>query len=146
MFVNGDFIELGIKKVIPLTEKTIKDNKIIFKTNSPVIIEDSNDNPINYESENINQHLNRNTNNIFKTLFDRELKSELVFKPIKLEKQVVKHTLKEFRAKTGKPIMFLTGFRGIFELSGHPEDLELIYKIGLGNKTSQGFGMIEVIG
>lgn len=33
---------------------------------------------------------------------------------------------------------------GIFKLSGHPKDI--LYKIGIGNRTSQGFGIVEVLG
>jgi CRISPR-associated endoribonuclease Cas6 len=42
--------------------------------------------------------------------------------------------------------MYLTGNTGIFKLSGHPKDLEILYKIGIGNRTGQGFGMVEVLG
>jgi CRISPR/Cas system endoribonuclease Cas6 (RAMP superfamily) len=34
---------------------------------------------------------------------------------------------------------------GIFELRGSPEVLDLIYRVGLGVRRSQGFGMLEVV-
>ncbi len=40
--------------------------------------------------------------------------------------------------------MFLTGFSGLFELSGAPEDLKELYQNGMGFKRAQGFGFIEV--
>lgn len=66
------------------------------------------------------------------------------FIPINLKKQVVKHTLKGFREKTGKPYMTFTTFQGCFKLKGHPQDLQTLYQIGIGLRTGQGFGMVEV--
>lgn len=40
---------------------------------------------------------------------------------------------------------WLTAYHGIFQLYGAPEYLQFLYNVGLGVKTSQGFGMFEVI-
>lgn len=146
MLTGGEIIELDIKKVYLINEKKIKDSVVIFKTNTPILIEDKEDKPVLFYDENINQHINKLTNSIFNSLLKRDLHQELSFKPLKIDKQVIKHTIKEFREKTGKPIMYLTGFRGIFQLSGHPEDLEFIHSIGFGSRSSQGFGMLEIVG
>jgi CRISPR-associated endoribonuclease Cas6 len=169
MLVNSEKINIEIKKVLPVNEKPIKNSEVGFKINSPFIIEDWEDNPILPDSpdynlhldkvktsnnlthrlislNDYNEHLNKVQNMIFKTIVERELKETLEFTPVQMEKQIIKHTLKEFREKTGKALMYLTGSKGIFKLKGHPEDLDLIYKIGIGNRTSQGFGMLEVVG
>ncbi|MGE4498101.1 MAG: CRISPR-associated endoribonuclease Cas6 [Deferribacterales bacterium] len=65
----------------------------------------------------------------------------IVFRPVKLRKTVIKHTLDKFREKTGKSLMMLTGITGTFQLSGHPEDLSLLVESGIGIRTTQGFGM-----
>jgi CRISPR-associated endoribonuclease Cas6 len=82
----------------------------------------------------------------FREFYGRSLKETLKFYPLNMRKEVVKHTLRSFREKTGKPIMYITGNSGIFKLKGHPEDLQVIYQIGFGNRRSQGFGMVDVIG
>jgi CRISPR-associated endoribonuclease Cas6 len=41
--------------------------------------------------------------------------------------------------------MYITGNTGIFKLSGDAEDLNMLYKIGIGNRTGQGFGMLEIL-
>lgn len=148
MLVNSERIYLEIKEIELLNDKKIKSNTITFKTNSPVIIEDEQDKPVSYDSEKINDYINKITNTIFKSTFKRELNEKLYFEFDKndLNKQVIKHTLKDFRLHTQKPLMFLTGFRGKFKLSGHEDDLTLIYKTGLGNKTNQGFGMLDIVG
>ncbi len=74
--------------------KTSQNDEVIFKTNSPILIEDLKENPIKIK--------------------------------------VVKHTLKGFREKTSKPYMMLTCFEGCFKLKGEPEDLQMLYQIGIG--------------
>ncbi|MCS7200511.1 MAG: hypothetical protein N2327_00440 [Caldimicrobium sp.] len=58
---------------------------------------------------------------------------------------MVKHTLKGFRERTGKPYMTLTCFEGHFRLKGDPEDLQALYQMGIGLRTGQGFGMVDVV-
>ncbi|ACO04364.1 MAG TPA: CRISPR-associated endoribonuclease Cas6 [Persephonella sp.] len=148
MLINGKKISWGIKKVIYLNERPIRSDRIIFKTNSPILVEDINDKPVLFSDKNFEKELNEITDRILRSehIKGRGLEKPLKFKPLKMNKKVIKHTLKKFREKTGKPIMYLTGNYGIFELSGHPKDLEILYKIGIGNRTGQGFGMVEVVG
>jgi CRISPR-associated endoribonuclease Cas6 len=56
------------------------------------------------------------------------------FSPIAIRRKVVRHYN-----------MHMQGFVGIFELRGSPEVLDLIYRVGLGVRRSQGFGMLEVV-
>ena len=148
MLVDGEKITWEIKKVSSLNEKPIKSRHIVFKTNSPIVLENGNDKPVLFSDKNFEYHLNEITDRILKSphIKGKGLEEPLKFEPIKMKKQVIKHTLKAFREKTGKPIMYLTGNSGIFKLSGHPKDLEILYKIGIGNRTGQGFGMVEVLG
>ncbi len=147
MLVDGERITIDIKSVRILNERPIKSDNILFKTNSPILIEDKNDNPILFSDKNFEKELNEITDRILSSshIKGKGLEKPLKFEPIKMSKQVIKHTQKEFREKTGKPVMYLTTNSGIFKLHGHPKDLELLYKIGIGNKTGQGFGMVEVL-
>jgi len=147
MLVNDEKITWEIKKVIYINERPIKEGEITFKTNSPILIEDKDDNPVLFSNENFEKELNEITNRILQSphIKGKGLEEPLKFEPIKMQKQVIKHTLKSFRYKTGKPLMYLTGNAGIFKLKGHPKDLEILYKIGIGNRTGQGFGMVEVL-
>ncbi len=40
---------------------------------------------------------------------------------------------------------YLTGYKGIYMLSGEPEHLGFLYDTGIGSANSQGFGMFELI-
>jgi len=148
MLIDGKKISLNIKKVALLNESPITKDSVVFKTNSPIIIENENDNPVLFLDNNFEKELNEVMDKILssKHIKGKGLEKPLRFEPVKMDKQVVKHTLKSFREKTGKPVMYLTGNTGIFKLSGHPKDLEILYKIGIGNRTGQGFGMVEVLG
>jgi len=147
MLVDGERVIIQIKNVTMINEKPIKQDTVIFKTNSPILIEDKNDNPLLFSDKNFEEELNTITNKILSSphIKGKGLEKPLKFEPINMNKQVVKHTLKSFREQTGKPVMYLTGNVGIFKLSGDPRDLEILYKIGIGNRTGQGFGMVEVL-
>ncbi len=41
--------------------------------------------------------------------------------------------------------IYLSGWKGIYELYGDTEHLNFLYNAGLGSKNSQGFGLFEVI-
>lgn len=47
--------------------------------------------------------------------------------------------------KEGKPYMTLTCIEGCFKLKGDPRDLQMLYQMGIGLRTGQGFGMVEVV-
>ncbi len=147
MLINGKKVNWKIQKFVLLNEKPITKNTVIFRTNSPIIVEDKEDKPVLFYEERFERELNEVMDRILKSphIKGKGLEEPLKFEPIKMRKDVVKHTLRDFRIKTGKPIMYLTGNSGIFRLTGHPEDLKLLYKIGIGTKTGQGFGMVEII-
>ncbi|MCX7759678.1 MAG: CRISPR-associated endoribonuclease Cas6 [Hydrogenothermaceae bacterium] len=147
MLVNGEKVVLEIVDMKMLNERHIQSRTVIFKTNSPILIEDKNDNPVIFSDKNFERELNEVTDRILRSevVKGKGLYEPLKFEPIDMKKQVVKHTLKSFREKTGKPLMYLTGSSGVFKITGHPKDLEILYKIGIGNRTGQGFGMVEVL-
>lgn len=139
-------LKLHRKRIHLLREKPIKGESVAMKTLCPVLIETKDENPV-LPDDNLdifNTEFNAIHDRILKDIRGSGLKRELKFKPIEIKKRVVKHTLKGFREKTGKPYMTLTCFEGSFKLSGDPEDLRLLYQIGIGLRTGQGFGMVEV--
>ncbi len=147
MLVDNEKIDIEILHINVLNEKPIQKESVIFKTISPILLEDKDDKPIVFNEDIFETELNNLMNKILSSPVIRgeTLYRTLKFEPLDMEKVVIKHTLKSFRERTRKPIMYLTANKGIFRLTGHPKDLELLYKIGIGNRTGQGFGMIEVV-
>jgi CRISPR-associated endoribonuclease Cas6 len=150
-FPFGNNINLKLERVFMLNEKKINGDEVVFKTNAPVLIEDKYGKPVLPLTDSLspiasfNEHFNAIHDRILKDVRGQGLYREMEFVPIKLKKQVVKHTLKGFREKTGKPYMTLTCFEGCFKLKGDPRDLQMLYQIGIGLRTGQGFGMVDVV-
>ncbi|WP_457641093.1 CRISPR-associated endoribonuclease Cas6 [Persephonella sp.] len=146
MVIQNERLIWIIDKVTVMKEKPIKKEEAIFKTNSPVLIENKDGKPVIFSDDKFNYYLNEIMDKVLSSPYvkGRGLDKPLKFEPLDMRKQVVKHTLKNFRDSTGKPVMYLTGSTGVFKLSGSKQDLEIIYKTGLGIRTCQGFGMIEL--
>jgi CRISPR-associated endoribonuclease Cas6 len=144
-------IKLKINRVFMLNEKKISGDEVVFKTNAPILIEDKNGKPVLPIADSLspiayfNDNFNAIHDRILKDIRGEGLYKDMEFIPVALKKQVVKHTLKGFREKTGKPYMTLTCFEGSFKLKGDSRDLQMLYQMGIGLRTGQGFGMVEVI-
>ncbi|RME69511.1 MAG: CRISPR-associated endoribonuclease Cas6 [Nitrospirae bacterium] len=159
-FINDDGtkeeVQLQVGRVFLLNEKRISEPVARFKTLSPISVEDERDRPIdifakdgktinNDELARFTEHLNAIQDRRLKDLRGYSLKRPIKFIPIDLKRKGIKHTLKGFREQTGKPYMVLTTYQGTFCLEGDPEDLQFIYLSGLGLRTGQGFGMVDLV-
>jgi CRISPR-associated endoribonuclease Cas6 len=144
MLVNGKKIVWKIKSVEIIPEEKVENNEVLFKTNSPILLENDKK-PILFNESIFEDVLNENIKQRFLKILNRKPKEKVKFEPLEMGKVVVKHTLKSFREKTKKPIMYLTGSAGKFKLTGDSEDLQIIYQTGLGLRTNQGFGMVNVL-
>ena len=101
-----------------------------------------------------NQVLNQRTNTRYEFLTGKKgdffLKltplNEEQFKILKLSPVISKNfetSIKETIVKHYEG--FVRGFRGVFWLEGEPEILQFIYDCGLGVRTGQGFGLLEIL-
>ena len=156
MLVNGEKLTWEIKKVFAIEDRVVINRKVLLKTCSPILIEkniNGKKKPVLFTDDDFEKELNFVMDRILKSLRGYGLKEFLSFKvafdpesrkPL-AKTQKVKHTLKEFREKTGLPYMTLTVNRGMFQIEGNPEDINYMLKIGIGNRTGQGFGMVEVV-
>ncbi|WAM36143.1 CRISPR-associated endoribonuclease Cas6 [Caldicellulosiruptor acetigenus] len=147
-----DSCKIALKRTYLLREPEKFDSKMTFKTFAPILIEKKEGNkkvpvlPFDEEFEEVfNDVIDFEIRNIrLLRGQNRELQKRLTFRPINVQKTVVKHRISDFVETTGKDIMFLTGFSGLFELSGDPEDLKELYQNGIGFRRGQGFGFVEV--
>ncbi|WP_028844134.1 CRISPR-associated endoribonuclease Cas6 [Thermodesulfovibrio thiophilus] len=147
-FNFGNGITLEYNRTSLIREKKIDHDEVIFKTISPILIEDEQEKPVlpfKNNLESFNFHLNAIHDRIFKDIRKKGLSRLLKFEPLQIKKSVVKHTLSGFRQQTGKPYMMLTCFEGCFRVTGDKEDLSLLYQMGIGLRTGQGFGMVDVV-
>lgn len=148
-----DSCKIALKRTYLVREPEKFDSKMTFKTFAPILIEKKEGNkkvsvlPFDEEFEEVfNDVIDFEIRNIrLLRGQNRGLQKRLTFRPINVQKTVVKHRISDFVETTGKDIMFLTGFSGLFELSGDPEDLKELYQNGIGFRRGQGFGFVEVV-
>lgn len=147
-FDNG--ISLKVDNIYMLNETSINDDRVVFRTHSPVSIEGRDGKPllpmpgVEFYSDRFNDDFNAIHDRLCRELRGEGLHRPLEFRPLTLRKKVVKHTIRHFVQRTGKPFMYLTVFEGTFEVSGDVRDLQLLYQAGVGLRTAQGFGMVGV--
>ena len=149
MLVGGKELIWKFKKIFPIRNRPITKSEVKIKTCSPILVEKKEGNrkvPVTVDSPEFSEAFTTLTEKIFKTLHGRAPKQPITLQPIEVNSKKIKHTFKEFREKTGLPIMTLTVNEGFFNLTGDPEDLNLLTMTGLGARTGEGFGMVEVIG
>ena len=144
---NFKYKEYELKRVrVDLNkEKIIYRNEAIFNALSPICIKSLEGKFLNIEDENYKKEFNYISNEILKNYRGYGLKSSLNLENIGLIKVVVKEGLREFKNATGKKYQYVNGYKGRFKLSGDIEDLNDLYKLGVGFKRAQGFGYIDLI-
>ncbi len=142
-FEKGNTFRIG--KIWLMPKREIREDEVVFKTLSPISIEDRDGKPLlpDEDLQKFNKEFYEIHQRIFKSLIGRKPRKKFQFEPIKIKKQVVKHKVSEFVSKTGKDKMMITCFEGVFKLKGDKEDLQFLYDNGIGLRTSQGFGMVE---
>ena len=133
--INGKLFRIEGYTIV--SEKPIRSEYTFFKTMSPMLMSKKSD---ARPKEIVNEIMDKK----LKSLRGYGLKKELVFIPLKMREKKVKHTLKGIRDEHGEPYVKLDALEGRFVLKGDIEDLRTIYQAGFLNRTSQGFGMLEV--
>lgn len=137
--------EMSRHKISLLKESEIFEEEVIFNTLSPICIKDISGKFIDISNDSYVKELNYISNIILKNYRGYGLKKELEFENLNLKKVVVKEPLREFKNITNKEYQFVNSYKGMFKLRGDKEDLNDIYKLGLGHKRNQGMGNIEVV-
>lgn len=121
-----------------VTNKHINKNECIFKAVAPVIASDSDENGKTTfhapEDERFIELLNMNFLNKYRSLTG-EKAEKLSIEPIGYHRKIV----------TKYKGIWLNGYIGKYKITGDSKYLEFIYNTGLGKRSSQGFGFLEII-
>lgn len=132
-------------KIHLIKEKSIKQDQVVLKTLSPICIKDKSNNFILPDDKNYADNVNYIVNESLHSFRGYGLKKPLDFEKILMKRVVVKEKIRGFKEVTDKDIFYVNASSGIFKLTGDIEDLNLIYKLGIGFRRSQGFGMIDIV-
>lgn len=134
-------IEMSLRKVEVLKERSITKPQIWFKTLSPILIETEGGKPILADQDPFVERMNL-------IMFERihQLEGRPLYQPLKivkkkLDKKVVKEDFHQFQDE----FLFFTANHGVFLLEGDPRDLSFCYKNGIGKRTGVGFGAVEML-
>jgi CRISPR-associated endoribonuclease Cas6 len=129
---------LMLKRVSLQPEKKITASEIVFKTLSPFLAR------LHHKQTNQDEYLTKNhrlfisqLKTIIKVMMQElgGIEDNVDFIPVKLNQGI---PIKHFGA-------YVEGNTGVFKLIGRPEILDFIYKVGIGSRRSEGFGLLEVV-
>ncbi len=132
------------KRIQMLREAEITTSSAVFSTLSPILIEDQSGKPLLPTDEEYEKELNYYANLQVRQAEGRDLHQSLRFTPIQMRRQVIKESNRVFRKSHGEQSLYYTAHKGTFRLEGHPEDLQILYRYGIG-KSSQFFGLLDLI-
>jgi len=131
-------LELTCKRMVLQPYRKIKENKLTFKTLSPVLINESSEKRLTYlyypdNKEEFKASLKFNLEEIRKK-FLPDVNDEIKFEINTCKKMVVNHYNQ-----------YMTANNFVIEISSSPKILQLFYDVGIGVRRSQGFGMLEIV-
>ena len=138
-YKNYKFI---IKKVDIKIEHEIKEDGVIFKTKSPIIIRNRDGRYMNISDEDYEENLNYIANVILENIRGTGLARRLQFIPINLKKRVLKEKIRNFDKRD---FYYINAYTGTFFLKGDKDDLNALYKTGLGYRRVQNAGMLDIL-
>jgi CRISPR-associated endoribonuclease Cas6 len=128
-----------------IKEKAVKGSTIVFRTLSPILIENEQGVPVSPKDSDYEKHVNYLADLILSQYRGIGLQQSLYVQPLRFKKTIVKESNNQFVEKYGKnQYLYFTAYHGLFELKGHPEDLYLLYQLGLSKRRNQGFGQLEI--
>jgi len=130
-------------------EQKVQTSRILIKTNSPILIEDEQNRPLQPSDPLYNEHFNQISTKISLTMRGVPLQRDVRLQPISVKKVVVKeknetYELARVEGRASSEYLYFTAFQGRFLLEGDPQDLQWLVDNGIGLRTSQGYGHVQV--
>jgi CRISPR-associated endoribonuclease Cas6 len=128
---------IRLKEIKPVNTLIRTKDKIRVRSVCPILVKSSPDSGSRYllpGEESFYGSLNHFCKVRYEEFFSEEFKGSVELLPLELKRVVVKHMG-----------TYHTGFKGIFELSSSSKMLQFLYDAGIGIRTSQGFGMLELV-
>ncbi len=129
--------KIKLKDITPVNTLIRSKDRIRVRSVCPILVKSSPDSGSRYllpGEESFYGCLNHFCKVRYEEFFSEEFKGSVELLPLELKRVVVKHMG-----------TYHTGFKGIFELSSSSKMLQFLYDAGIGTRTSQGFGMLELV-
>lgn len=123
-------------------EAEITSGKVFFSTLSPILIENKQGKPLSPSDGDYEDELNYYANLQVMKAAGRKLYKPIRFTPVKMRKMVIQESNRFFKQTNENETLYFTTYRGKLQLEGHPDDLQILYQLGIGKRTSF-FGLLE---
>ena len=117
--------KMTLLKIDKIGEKEVNTDCVIVKTLSPICL-------LNHSDNNKKDYYYSIDDKDFEKIFEEKI--ELKIKLIDCKKVMIRHYN-----------ISIPTFSGSFLLIGDTKKINQLYKSGIGNKTGQGFGMIDIV-
>ena len=126
---------------VKLNDDRIFEDRIVIRTLSPITayVTDENGHTVYYspKDEKFYDSLLTNARRKWRSVCGSEEEPPLRIRGLENARYIKRAT--RFKST------YITAWHGTFILEGSPKFLDFLYRVGLGSKNSQGFGMFEVI-
>ena len=132
------------KRVKIVHDGVIKNDYALFKTMSPIVVKNKDGRFLDIQDEDYLENLNYIADKVLFNYRGFGLQRPLMFTPVSMEQVIIKEYIKGFTDVTGKENFYINSYKGAFLLRGDVTDLNDIYKLGLGFRRSEGFGMLGI--
>lgn len=137
-YKNYTFLLIS-KRMLPTYH--ITHNCVTFQTKSPILIESKNKKPVLSTDPNFEEEFQYISSLLIKELYHRQ-----PFEPIQiLQTSMKKQVIKEFLHQESDKPLYLTTNKGLIQLKGNPQDLQVIYDNGVSFRRSLGLGLLDVV-
>ncbi len=159
---KGEPLYLRIKDIKLVREEVIKSGAVLFKAKQPVIIthphrrREDDDYFLTPGMDQWEEVLSRRLLEDYRRVTGEKIEGQVRFRKVenplalevlvqwgKLDRSFVKEPIKTTRIKHYGG--YLRGFKGIFLLCGPVRLLRFVYQYGMGIRTGQGFGYLDVL-
>ena len=131
-------------RVRMLPERRIRTPAVVFKTRSPILVEDSSSRPLGPEDDRYEQEFSYIADLSLSNYRGYGLQEKLLVQPLNMKKRVLKESIRGFREQQ-EGYLYFTAYQGTLSLKGHLQDLQLLYQLGLGCRRGFGLGCVDVV-
>ncbi|MBU5315585.1 CRISPR-associated endoribonuclease Cas6 [Clostridium bornimense] len=132
----------NVKKVNVNVENKIQGKGVVFKTLSPIVIKNKEGMYLDVSDSSYIESLNYIADITLKNIRGYGLKEPLKFTPLNYKKVVVKEKISKFKERD---FYYINAYKGSFFLQGNVEDLNALYKTGIGYRRTENSGMVSVL-
>ncbi|OYD07429.1 CRISPR-associated endoribonuclease Cas6 [Paludifilum halophilum] len=127
-----------------IPEQTVQTPAVLFKTRSPILVENAAGHPLAPEDDGYERELAYMADLTLSNYRGYGLQEDLRVQPLHMKRRVLKESNRRFRERQAG-YLYYTTYQGTLALGGNPQDLHLLYQLGLGWRRGFGLGCVDVL-